>query len=66
MSKFEPLESYLSAKGQYKLLPLRFESISDDEVVLTNAVGEFTLKHWNVSVKRSSFTLRQWNVGVKH
>lgn len=27
MSKFEPLESYLSAKGQYKLLPLRFESI---------------------------------------
>lgn len=42
MSKFEPLESYLSAKGQYKLLPLRFESISDDEVVLTNAVGEFT------------------------
>lgn len=23
MSKFEPLESYLSAKGQYKLLPLQ-------------------------------------------
>lgn len=42
MSKFQPLESYQSAKGQYKLLPLRFESISDDEVVLTNAVGEFT------------------------
>jgi len=43
MSKFQPLESYVAADvGKYELLPLRFEALGDDEVVLTNAVGEFT------------------------
>lgn len=41
MSKFLPIERYMPEKGQYKLLPFRFEKMSDDEVVLTNAVGEF-------------------------
>ncbi|MDW3687609.1 His-Xaa-Ser system radical SAM maturase HxsB [Cupriavidus sp. CV2] len=42
MSKFQPLESYLDGSGKYHLLPFRFEALNDDEVVLTNAVGEFT------------------------
>jgi len=43
MSKFQPLESYVAADtGKYELLPVRFEALGDDEVVLTNAVGEFT------------------------
>lgn len=41
MSKFLPIANYVPEFGQYKLLPLRFENISDDEVVITNAVGEF-------------------------
>jgi len=42
MSKFEPLEAFQNKTGSYELLPFRFESLSDDDVVLTNAVGEFT------------------------
>lgn len=42
MSKFQPLESYLNVSGKYHLLPFRFESLNDDDVVLTNAIGEFT------------------------
>ena len=43
MSKeFSSFEDYTSETGEYELLPFRFENLSDDEVVLTNAVGEFT------------------------
>jgi His-Xaa-Ser system radical SAM maturase HxsB len=41
MSKFYPPEYYENKQGEYQLLPLRFERITDDEVILTNAVGEF-------------------------
>lgn len=41
MSKFEPLEHYMSESGCYELLPFRFERINEQEVVITNAVGEF-------------------------
>lgn len=42
MSKFQPLEGYLDSSGTYHLLPFRFEPLNAEEVVLTNAVGEFT------------------------
>lgn len=41
MSKFHPLNHYQAAPRQYELLPFRFEPINRDEVVLTNAAGEF-------------------------
>ncbi len=41
MSKFHTLSHYESAPGGYSLLPFQFEQMGDDEVVLTNAVGEF-------------------------
>ena len=41
MSKFHTLNHYESAPGCYSLLPFQFEQVGDDEVVLTNAVGEF-------------------------
>lgn len=41
-SGFSPVESYTSKLGKYELLPFRFESLSKNEVVLTNSVGEFT------------------------
>ncbi|MFQ5754127.1 MAG: radical SAM protein, partial [bacterium] len=40
--KFSPIEDYTSESGKYELLPFRFENLSNDEVVLTNSVGEFT------------------------
>ncbi|MBP0624735.1 His-Xaa-Ser system radical SAM maturase HxsB [Cupriavidus consociatus] len=42
MSKFLPLEGFLDSSGTYHLLPFRFEPLNAEEVVLTNAVGEFT------------------------
>lgn len=42
MSKFSTLEHYQAPAGVYELLPFNFEPINDDEVVLTNFVGEFT------------------------
>lgn len=42
MSKFLPLEVYQAPNGSYKLLPFRFERLSDGDLVLTNEVGEFT------------------------
>ena len=41
MSLFKPIEAYRSGLGSYSLLPFRFESFGESEVVLTNAVGEF-------------------------
>jgi len=41
MSKFSTLEKYVSPKGQYELLPFRFEPLVEDNVVATNYVGEF-------------------------
>jgi hypothetical protein len=41
MSKFFPIQHYEPNSGKYQLLPLRFERITDDNVVVTNAVGEF-------------------------
>lgn len=41
MSKFSTLEHYQAPVGQYELLPFNFEALNDDEVVLTNFVGEF-------------------------
>lgn len=41
MSKFAPLEAFQNKTGHYELLPFRFEPLDDDNVVLTNAVGEF-------------------------
>ena len=41
MSKFFPIQHYEPNSGKYQLLPLRFERITDDDVVVTNAVGEF-------------------------
>ena len=41
-SEFSSLENYTSESGKYELLPIRFENLSDDEVVITNLVGEFT------------------------
>ncbi len=40
-SKFFPLVHYTPEQGKYDLLPFRFEPFSEDEVVITNAVGEF-------------------------
>lgn len=41
MSKFQALKHYEAESGRYELLPFRFEPISEKEVVLTNAAGEF-------------------------
>ncbi|BDB29442.1 His-Xaa-Ser system radical SAM maturase HxsB [Cupriavidus sp. TA19] len=42
MSKFRSLESYQNKNsGKYQLLPFRFETLDDQSVVATNAVGEF-------------------------
>ncbi len=40
--KFQSISFYCSSKENYELLPFRFERLSDSEVVLTNAVGEFS------------------------
>lgn len=41
MSQFKPIEAYRSGLGSYSLLPFRFERFGEDEVILTNTVGEF-------------------------
>lgn len=43
MSKFSTLDHYVSPKGSYELLPFRFESLDESNVVLTNFVGEFVI-----------------------
>jgi len=43
MSKFSTLDKYVSQQGKYELLPFRFESLEDNDVVLTNFVGEFVI-----------------------
>lgn len=43
MSKFSTLDKYVSQQGKYELLPFRFESLDNDDVVLTNFVGEFVI-----------------------
>lgn len=42
MSKFETLEHYQRGSGGYELLPFKFAAVAENEVVLTNSVGEFT------------------------
>ncbi|RTL56479.1 MAG: His-Xaa-Ser system radical SAM maturase HxsB [Rhodocyclaceae bacterium] len=42
MSKFQPITCYTNQTSQYELLPFRFEALGDDDVVVTNAVGEFS------------------------
>ncbi len=41
MSKFQDYDSYQPTSKQYKLLPFRFDRLSDGEYLLTNLVGEF-------------------------
>lgn len=41
MSKFNGLGSFSSPLGEYDLLPFTFERIENNEVVITNQVGEF-------------------------
>lgn len=41
MSKFKPLAAYIASEHCYELLPFNFEPLSEEEVVLTNMVGEF-------------------------
>ena len=41
MSKFNAIGSYRAARGQYNLLPFRFERIDEHVAVVTNQVGEF-------------------------
>ncbi|WP_028312880.1 His-Xaa-Ser system radical SAM maturase HxsB [Derxia gummosa] len=46
MSRFQPLNFYQRSPSRpsgYALLPFRFEALDDDEVVLSNMVGEFAL-----------------------
>lgn len=42
MSRFHPLEDFRNSNGRYELLPFRFEPLSDDTLLVTNAVGEFS------------------------
>jgi len=42
MSQFHGVDCYTPTKNTYQLLPFQFERLPHDEVVLTNAVGEFT------------------------
>lgn len=41
MTKFSPLVEYTATQGQYQLLPFKFERLDDEDVVITNFVGEF-------------------------
>ncbi len=43
MSKFQPLTAYTRAEQRYELLPFKFEPLGEEEVVLSNMVGEFTI-----------------------
>ena len=43
MSKFQPHESYLNSTKKYSLLPFKFERLEEEEVVLTNMVGQYAL-----------------------
>ena len=43
MSKFQPHESYLNSTKKYSLLPFKFERLDEEEVVLTNMVGQYAL-----------------------
>lgn len=43
MSKFQPYESYLNSTKKYSLLPFKFERLDEEEVVLTNMVGQYAL-----------------------
>ena len=43
MSKFSTLDTYLNPVGRYELLPFRFENLDEDDVVITNFVGEFVI-----------------------
>jgi sulfatase maturation enzyme AslB (radical SAM superfamily) len=41
MSKFQPLDFYRNQPDGYQLLPFRFERLGDEELIVTNAAGEF-------------------------
>ena len=41
MSKFQPIAFYDNPLRTYDLLPFRFESLTTEEIVLTNMVGEY-------------------------
>lgn len=43
MSKFLTYESYLNPTKTYSLLPFKFERLDEEEVVLTNMVGQYAL-----------------------
>ena len=43
MSKFSTLDAYTPQLGKYELLPFRFDSLDDEDVVVTNFVGEFVI-----------------------
>ena len=41
MSKFQDLDTYLPIPTQYKLLPFKFDRLTDQEYILTNLAGEY-------------------------
>ena len=43
MSKFLTYEAYLNPTKKYSLLPFKFERLDEEEVVLTNMVGQYAL-----------------------
>jgi His-Xaa-Ser system radical SAM maturase HxsB len=43
MSKFQPLIAYVAVDQEYELLPFKFEPLGNEEVVLSNMVGEFAI-----------------------
>lgn len=43
MSKFQEIEFYKKPETKYELLPFRFINLSEDQLLLTNLVGEYYL-----------------------
>jgi uncharacterized protein len=43
MSKFAEYDAYLNKDRRYSLLPFKFENLEEEEVVITNMVGEYVV-----------------------
>ena len=43
MSKFAEYDTYLNKDRKYSLLPFKFENLEEEEVVITNMVGEYVV-----------------------
>jgi len=59
MSKFQEQELYLSQNKNYSLLPFKFERLDDEEVIVTNMVGQYVLLSRNKLDHLVSHTLDQ-------